>query len=82
MTHDTYVYKTESEVSMEIMCSFPSGRYDLTHWKYVIQLCTNCPSLEIPSIESDSANYNIFPKIIFHVCRLVSLCTKYGKIGF
>ena len=50
----------------------------LSHWKYVLRQCDNCPKYYVPKYESTCST--VAPKIKFHLYVLFSTCSLYGLV--
>ena len=56
-----YMFKIASDMAMAKMCAYPSFKYSLPHWKYVMRCCAKCPCIDLPNPESDQHNPNVSP---------------------
>ena len=39
MPHGKYMFQTASDMAMAKMCSYPTSKYALPHWKYILRCC-------------------------------------------
>ena len=65
ITHEKYMFQTESDILMARMCAYPSSNYALPHWKYFLRFCAQFPHIDIPSPESDQRHSNVILTIRF-----------------
>ena len=62
------------------MCAYPHSYHALPHWKFVMQCCAKCPSVNISDQESDNQYSNTNPSILFHVYHLIARCKTHGRL--
>ena len=82
MTHGKHILKTESNISIEIMCACTSSKYSLPNWKYLMLCCTQFPHIDIPSPKSGHHSSHICPTIRFHMYHIITCCNMYVKLTF
>ena len=54
----------------------------ITHCKFVLRCCEQCPRLDLPNPESDQHNSNIIPIIKFHVYQHIERFTVHCRRPF
>ena len=47
--HGKHMFQTSYDMLMAKMCAYPSSKYALPHWKYVLSCCAQCPRIDLPS---------------------------------
>ena len=79
MPHGNHMFKISSDMAMTTMCAYPSSKYALPHWKFVLRCCAQFPCIYLQSPESDQHNSNVSPTISFHVYNLIACCTVHVR---
>ena len=54
-------------------------KHTLSHCKYVLIFCAECPNINITNQESDDKHLNTSPSFCFHIFHLIARCTKHGR---
>ena len=80
MPHERYVYAKSYYMEKATMCAYLHSDHLLPHWKFVLQCCAKCPSINLPDQETDDQYPDTSPSIIFHIYHLISRYTKYGRL--
>ena len=69
-------------MEMAKICAYPSSKYPLSHWKFVLRCCSQYPTFDLPSLECDHHNFKISPTILFLVYNLIARCTVNCRFPF
>ena len=80
MPHASHTYAKSYDMAKEIMCAHPQSYHVLTNWKFVLQCCAKCPSINIPDQETDDKYSNRSTSINFHIYHILARCTMHGMI--
>ena len=48
MSHGRHIYAKASDMAREKICAYPQSYHALPHWKFVMQCCSKCTSVNIP----------------------------------
>ena len=64
------------------MCAYPSSKYVLPYWKYVLSYCAYCPRIYLPSTESDQHKSNFTRTMRCNVYQHITCCTVRGRRPF
>ena len=51
MPQDKHIFHTKFDITVATMFSYPSSKYALPHWKFVLCCCAQCPRIDITSPE-------------------------------
>ena len=62
------------------MCKYPQYDHELTHWKFVLRCCAECPCINITDQETDNQYSETTPSIRFHIYHIIGSCTDHGRI--
>ena len=73
------IHKTSVDIDMVIICAYQPSQHALTHWKFVLCCCVNCPCIDIPDQESDRHHSNTSLSVCFYVYHLIVRCTVHGR---
>ena len=80
MPHGRHIYAKAYDMVKSTMCAYSHSYYALPHWKYVLQCCAKCPSINITDQETYDKHPNPSPSILFHIYHLIARCTKHGRL--
>jgi hypothetical protein len=69
-------HKKPADAVNQVMC--PTVHETLRHFKCALRRCQNCPEYPIPLLEQDASDDA--PRIIFHVYKKVTKCSKHGLL--
>ena len=47
MPHGIHIYAKASDMANGTMCTYPQSEHALSHWKYVLRCCSDCPCINI-----------------------------------
>ena len=47
MPHECHIYAKASNMANDTMCTYPQSDHALTHWKFVLWCCADCPCINI-----------------------------------
>ena len=61
------------------MCEYSQSKHTLSHCKYVLIFCAECPNINITNQETDDKHLNTSPSFCFHIFHLIARCTKHGR---
>ena len=62
-----YIYAASSDMAMGKMYAYPTSQHVLSHWKFVLYCCANCPCIDLPDQESDMHHSRKYISICFHI---------------
>ena len=80
MPQGRHIYAKLSDMENATMCVYLQSDHALTHWKCVLQCCSDCPCMDLPDIETDDQSSETTPSIRFHIYHIVERCTAHGII--
>ena len=80
MPHGRHIYAKEYDMAKSIFFAYSQSDHALPHWKYVLQCCAKCTSINITDQETDDNYPNPSPSIRFHIYHLIARCTKHGRL--
>ena len=80
MPQGHHIYAKAYGMAKAKMCAYSNSDHALPHWKFVLQCCTKCTSINIPDQETDDKHTKPSPSIRFHIYHLIARCTKYGRL--
>ena len=78
--HGIHIHKKSKDLAMDKIFPFPLDKHAFSHWKFVLRFCHDCTSIVIPAEEFNRNNMNMCTTILYHVYRLIALCTVNGRI--
>ena len=53
MSHELHIYAKAYDMANATMCEYLQYDHALTHWKYVLRCCAECPHINIPDQEKN-----------------------------
>ena len=80
MPHGHHIYANAYDMEKATMRAYSQYYHSLSHWKYVLRCCAQCPSINIPDQETDDKHPNPSPSIRFHIYNRIASCTKHGML--
>ena len=80
MPYGRHIYATASDMTKATICAYPYSDYALPHWKFVLQCCAKCQSINLPDQETYYQYSNMSPSIIFHIYHLIARCATDRRI--
>ena len=78
--HGSHIYSKAYDMANAIMCTYPQYDHGLTHWKFVLRFCSDCPCINLPEQERKKKHEETTPSIEFHIYRIIGHCTDHGII--
>ena len=78
--HGHHSYAKASHVAKAKMCAYPQSDHAVPQWKFVLQCCAKCPSINLPDQEIDDQYYYTSPSICFHIYHLIVRCLTHGRL--
>ena len=66
-------------MDMATMCAYPSPKYALPHWKFILNCYAQFPCIDIICLESYQHNSNFRSKIRFHVYYMIAQSTVHVR---
>ena len=80
MLHGRHICSKSSDMINATMFTYSQYDHALTHWKYVLRCCAECPCINIPNQETDNQNSDTTPSIRFHIYHIIGRCTSHGRM--
>ena len=80
MPYGQYIYTKSYDMAKSTMCAKSQSNHALPHWKYVLQCCAQCPSINITEQETDSNYPNPSTSICFQIYHLILSCTTHNRL--
>ena len=80
MPHGRHNYAKSYDMSNATLCAYSKSYHALPHLKCVLQCCAKCPSINLPSHETDDQYPDTSPSISFHIFHLIARCTTHGRL--
>ena len=72
MPHGRRIYDKSYYMAKATMCAYSQSDHALSHWKYVLQWCAKCPSINLPDQETYNKHTNPITSISFHIYHLIA----------
>ena len=63
------------------MCTYPQSEHTLTHWKYALRCCADCPCINITDQETTKKHDETTPSIRFHIYHIIGRYANHGIIS-
>ena len=82
MTHGKHMFQIDFDIAMEKMCAYPSSKYALPHFKYILRCYAQCPQIDLTIPESYQKNSNVILTIRFNVYKHIAHCNVHGRFPF
>ena len=60
------------------MFTYPHSDHALSHRKFLLRCCADCPCINIPDQEKNKKHEEITPSIRFHIYHIIGRCTSHG----
>ena len=51
MPHGRHIYAKSYDMENATMCTYPHSDHALSHWKFVLRCCANCPCIDLSDQE-------------------------------
>ena len=67
MPHGRSIYSKVSDMAQAIMCAYPQSYHALSHWKFALWCCSECPCINLPDQETDNQYSDTKSSIGFHI---------------
>ena len=80
MPHGRHIDAKDSDMAKATMFVYPQSDHALPHWKFVMQCCAKCPSINTPDQETDDQYSNTSPSICFHIYHIIARCPTHGRL--
>ena len=80
ITHGRHINAKAYDMAKATMCAYPQSDHALPHWKFVLQYCAKCLSVNIPDQEIYYQYSNTSPSIFFHIYHIVLRCTTHVRL--
>ena len=65
MPHGRHIYAKACDMANATMCTNPNYNHALTHWKYVLRCCAECPCINITDQEKNKNMKKQHPQLGF-----------------
>ena len=53
MPYGRHIYSKESDMAKDTMCTYPHSDHALSHRKFLLMCCADCPCIKLPDQETD-----------------------------
>ena len=81
MPHGSHIYSKASDMANATMCTYPQSEHALSHWKFVLCWCADCPCINITNQETTKKHDENTTSIRFHIYHIIGRCTTHGRIS-
>ena len=82
MPHGRHIYSKSIDMAKSTMCAYTKSYHALPHWKFFMQCCAKCSSVNLTDQETDDQYSETGPSISFRIYHIISRCSTHGKLPF
>ena len=76
MSHGRHVYAKAYDTAKVKICAYSQSDHALPHWKFLLQCCAKCSSIDIPDQETYDQYPDTSPSIHFYIYHIIARCKK------